>query len=516
MKRRDAGYILFYAADTVFLFLSFIIMAWYKQSHLATYIDSHKNYFIILAAIWLIVSVINGKIPGKDAVNFKTYFVKILVANLISFGLTMIILFGYGELSLSRIMVFGTVVVATLFEMVMGSAIFSFRKAQLSDIVEEDRYTRKVIPSEFEQVTKISSRRNIKKIPFLVDPGIIDSIVNEFDEKSALEIIDMIGSKLTDKIAVMSITNPFNIKTLPEKRYRYIINLHKINDIKKLDQFINAVNSKVDMGGYFCYCVETKDQRKRKVLDRFPVGINYLVYTFDFIFNRIFPKLKVTRPIYLFFSSGNNAVISRAEALGRVCRGGFMIINERFIGDYLFIETQKRTEPLPIRENMGSPVIALKRIGKNGKEIKVYKLRTMHPYSEYIQDYVYLQNDIQFGGKFKNDFRVTSWGAICRKIWLDEFPMFINVFKGELKLVGVRPLSGQYFSLYNIKVQERRIKYKPGLIPPFYRDMPKDLESIQASEMKYLDMFDRHPVWTDFRYFFISIWNILFKHARSK
>ena len=209
-------------------------------------------------------------------------------------------------------------------------------------------------------------------------------------------------------------------------------------------------------------------------------------------------------------------VISRAEALGRVCRGGFDIINERFIGDMLFIEASKKTEPLPIKENMGSPIIALPRIGKNGVTVMVFKMRTMHPYSEYIQDYVYKQSDIQAGGKFKNDFRVTSWGALCRKIWLDEFPMFINIFKGELKLVGVRPLSSHYFNLYDEKVQERRTKYKPGLIPPFYYDMPKDLEAIQASEIKYLDSYDKNPFLTDFRYFFISFRNILFRHARSK
>ena len=85
-----------------------------------------------------------------------------------------------------------------------------------------------------------------------------------------------------------------------------------------------------------------------------------------------------------------------------------------------------------------------------------------------------------------------------------------------MKLVGIRPLSRQYFELYNKDVRERRIKYKPGLIPPFYADIPQDLESIQASEIKYLNYYDKHPFLTDFRYFWKSLWNILFRHARSK
>ena len=107
-------------------------------------------------------------------------------------------------------------------------------------------------------------------------------------------------------------------------------------------------------------------------------------------------------------------------------------------------------------------------------------------------------------------------GHSVEKIWLDEFPMFINVFKGELKIFGVRPLSTQYFSLYKKNVQERRIKYKPGLVPPYYVDMPVDLDEIQASEMKYFDKYDRHPFFTDIVYFFKSFVNICFKHARSK
>ena len=139
----------------------------------------------------------------------------------------------------------------------------------------------------------------------------------------------------------------------------------------------------------------------------------------------------------------------------------------------------------------------------------------MHPYSEFIQSYVYKLHDLQDGGKFKHDFRITSWGSICRKIWLDELPMLMNFFRGDMKLVGVRPLSRQYFELYRKDVQERRIKYKPGLIPPFYVDMPCDLESIQASELKYLDSYDKSPFYTDFRYFWKSGWNILFHKARS-
>jgi len=114
-----------------------------------------------------------------------------------------------------------------------------------------------------------------------------------------------------------------------------------------------------------------------------------------------------------------------------------------------------------------------------------------------------------------NDFRITSWGAFSRKIWLDELPMLLNFFQGSMKLVGVRPLSKQYFSLYSQELRQRRVKYKPGLIPPFYYDMPGNLEEIEASEVRYLDEYDKHPIRTDIKYFSKSVINIIFHKARS-
>ncbi|MBI9054693.1 MAG: sugar transferase [Bacteroidales bacterium] len=161
------------------------------------------------------------------------------------------------------------------------------------------------------------------------------------------------------------------------------------------------------------------------------------------------------------------------------------------------------------------PLVKLNRVGKNGKIIHVYKLRTMHPYAEYLQEYIYDKSALQEGGKFKDDFRITTLGKFFRKFWIDELPMLINFIRGEMKIIGVRPLSKHYFSLYSTELQEKRTKSKPGLIPPFYVDMPKTLDEIQASEMKYLIAQEKHPFLTDWKYFWKAVWNILFRRARS-
>ncbi len=502
-------------ADIVLLTIAFLVMVWSKPASLRSYLPTHAPFFAGLVLIWIFVSLLNGKLHRGKVINYSTLFNKVLTSNIIAIGITALLMYTIREYFYSRTIVLGTALLATILELITGAIYIAYKKAVIQEYEEYEKYKAYRKPSEYDLVKETNGNGVHHTSAAEVNPGIVNAIENECGPEMTQAILKMTGSKLTDHTSVLSTTTIFNISSLTYDNYDYIINLHKINDIKRLDDFIDAVNKKLAFKGYFFCCVETKDQRKKRILRKFPPLINYIYYTFDFIVKRILPKLKWTRKLYFFLTRGENAVISRAEALGRLSRAGFRIKQESFIGNMLCIEARKYNDPLPGNENIYGPLIALPRVGKNGKMIKVYKLRTMHPYSEYIQDYVYKLYDLQDGGKFKHDFRITSWGAVCRKIWLDELPMFINFFRGDMKLFGVRPLSKHYFELYKPELQQRRIKYKPGLIPPFYADMPSDLEAIQASELKYLDSYDRYPIGTDIRYFFKSMWNIAFHKARS-
>jgi lipopolysaccharide/colanic/teichoic acid biosynthesis glycosyltransferase len=315
---------------------------------------------------------------------------------------------------------------------------------------------------------------------------------------------------------VLSTTNVFNIDLLSDNFHTSIINLTRINDIRRINKFFEAVNAKLLPDGIFICCGETKNQRRKRILRKYLPVFNYIYFFFDFIFKRIIPKLPLTKKIYFALTNGKNRVLSRAEMLGRLYSCGFSIVAETFIRPYSYFVVKKVKEPAFDNSASYGPLYGMKRIGKNGKFIKVYKFRTMHPYSEYLQEYVYETNKLDEGGKFKDDFRITEMGRFFRKFWLDELPMIYNLIKGDLKLFGVRPLSEQYISLYTEELRERRQKYRPGLVPPYYVDMPKTIEEIMASEIKYFEAFDKKPFATDFNYFFKAMGNILFKRARSR
>ena len=84
------------------------------------------------------------------------------------------------------------------------------------------------------------------------------------------------------------------------------------------------------------------------------------------------------------------------------------------------------------------------RIGKNGKEFKLYKFRSMVPNADELLKELLKQkkyaDEWNKNQKFENDPRITKAGKVLRKTSLDELPQFINVLKGDMSLIGPRPL----------------------------------------------------------------------------
>lgn len=314
---------------------------------------------------------------------------------------------------------------------------------------------------------------------------------------------------------VLMTTTSFNIGSNNCAGTESVINLKKINDIRFVNKFQESVNEALPVGGYYIGLVETQEQRRVRLLRKYAPVISHIYFFFDFIFKRAFPKLPVLKKIYFFLTNGRNRVMSKAEALGRLVSCGFKIVDVKVIGNYTYFVGKKDNAPCYDLNPSYGPLFAMNRIGKDGKFIKVYKFRTMYPYAEYLQDYIYEQNKLASGGKFADDFRVTTWGKFLRKFWLDELPMIINLLKGDIKVVGVRPLSRQYYNLYTTELKEKRIYSKPGLLPPFYVDMPKTLEEIIESELRYLKSYEKNPMLTDMRYFCSIFYSILIRKARS-
>ena len=107
------------------------------------------------------------------------------------------------------------------------------------------------------------------------------------------------------------------------------------------------------------------------------------------------------------------------------------------------------------------------RIGKDGKHFKLYKYRSMivgadEILKEYLAENEEARIEFEKNQKLKNDPRITKLGNFLRKTSLDEFPQFINVLKGDMSLVGPRPIVDREVELFGDKMKTVH-SVRPGL-----------------------------------------------------
>ncbi|MBR3407921.1 MAG: sugar transferase [Paludibacteraceae bacterium] len=341
----------------------------------------------------------------------------------------------------------------------------------------------------------------------------ITSLTTEEDYCMLLERAGL-GSRLTKVVADR---DRFAILQLPEYEYNCIVDMTLLNDARGINKRFCLVNKKLPDNGRYVCCYRPQEYIKQKMLRKYPAGLNWCVYSLYFFWKRVVPRLMLTSRLYYDTTKGRKRMLSKTEVLGRLYYCGFEVDEIVPMGHIEYVFCHRHMQPYPQQQlKVYGPLIKLRRVGKNKKFVYFYKVRTMHPYAEYIQKYVFDQRGgMNIADKSDDDWRITSWGKIMRKYWLDELPMLINWVKRDVKLVGVRPLSKTMFETYPKWLQDKRTKTKPGLIPPFYIDHPKTFEELYASEDKYLTEYLKHPVWTDIKYFFMTMHSILFRRMHS-
>lgn len=115
------------------------------------------------------------------------------------------------------------------------------------------------------------------------------------------------------------------------------------------------------------------------------------------------------------------------------------------VGTMLLLPIMAVVKILYLKDKDKAPILfKQKRVGKNGKIIYIYKLRSMcqnaqEVLKEMLKDEKYREEWKKYQ-KFENDPRITKVGKFLRRTSLDEFPQFISVLKGDLSLIGPRPL----------------------------------------------------------------------------
>ncbi len=155
-----------------------------------------------------------------------------------------------------------------------------------------------------------------------------------------------------------------------------------------------------------------------------------------------------------------------------------------------------------IRKNLGSPVLFCQsRPGLNGKPFEMIKFRTM-------KDAVDEQ-----GNQLPDCERMTPFGGKLRNSSLDELPELWNVLKGDMSLVGPRPLLMQYLPLYN-KEQARRHEVRPGVTG---WAQINGRNAISWDDKFKLDTWyvDNRSFWLDIKILFLTVKKVFIKEGIS-
>ena len=160
------------------------------------------------------------------------------------------------------------------------------------------------------------------------------------------------------------------------------------------------------------------------------------------------------------------------------------------------------------------------RIGKRGKPFYIWKFATM------------LKNSANIGSKtitVRNDPRILPFGRFLRKTKLNELPQLINILKGDMSIVGPRPLVKRGFDNYTPTVRNYIIRLKPGLSgigSVIFRDEEHYISQVKETRLFYqttlfpykekleIWYYQHRSLYVDMMIIFLTIWVIIFPKSR--
>jgi lipopolysaccharide/colanic/teichoic acid biosynthesis glycosyltransferase len=144
----------------------------------------------------------------------------------------------------------------------------------------------------------------------------------------------------------------------------------------------------------------------------------------------------------------------------------------------------------------GSIIFRQSRVGSHGREFTMYKFRTMRPDAASQEERLAKLNGDRVFLKIEGDSRVTTVGRVLRKYSLDELPQLINVLKGDMSLVGPRPLLLTDMEKFPRGHWARRFTMPPG-ITGLWQVSGRSLCSDDERMRLDLEYVDRWSLWLD-------------------
>lgn len=163
-------------------------------------------------------------------------------------------------------------------------------------------------------------------------------------------------------------------------------------------------------------------------------------------------------------------------------------------------------------DDRGPVIFKHYRMGRNGKPFGVYKFRSMKMGSEKIEDFLTPEQLEVYKKEFKldNDPRITKIGNILRKTSMDELPQLINIIKGEMSVIGPRPILESEFEYYTAEEKALVLTLRPGLTG-YWQAYARNDATYETGERQRMELYyaENASIWLDIKILFKSFTSVL-------
>jgi len=358
------------AADLGLLVFSFFAVNLIKRGHLYL-LPEYDQLLLIMLALWMFSALVTKKHIIPTAKTVYDVFWQWEKAGFIMLAGVAVVVYALRLFNYSRFQGFGTVGLLIILEGLLLTIVLGGRKQRaegkdiesiddVRQVLDQPPVDMNIDIEAIRQLLLSPARNKLGKRLDAAAPGVfafIEEHIPGLDNILYLETTVEQSSELPAR--------QFE-ETLPT---RLFVNLHKLNDVRRLNEYFLNVHQLLLAGGYFVGHAHTIKTHYEWIYRKFPRLLAHGIYSLDFLFNRVFPKLPRINAFYFMITKGKNRIISRAEILGRLSFCGFDIVAEQEFDRRIWVIVRKVKKPSFNENPTYGPLVTLRRVGYQGEII---------------------------------------------------------------------------------------------------------------------------------------------------
>ena len=258
--RNKRTYLIFLFFDLIFITIAFLYMIYIKPASLRIYLPQYIKPFVGFAVVWLIASFIGDKYNINKFNKLINLFYSIIRVDFIVVGIVLVAMYIFGRFNYSRLIVFGTILLSAALEILFAAFYFLRKKYKygLDDPTTFSLKHRYVFPHFTHEEDDFPFPIKLRKVK--------DSIEHILGTKylaTQFDVFNFINSQIPltsihhNESLVLNTHTLYNLEIAESESQQFFLNLHRINDFRRLNQYFIQVNKNLKFGAYFVGCVRS-------------------------------------------------------------------------------------------------------------------------------------------------------------------------------------------------------------------------------------------------------------------